>query len=271
MYSWPATHKIECYQCLAGLLFTLLFYPSLLLASPDKLQDAINSQSRINSTDNSSQTKINKLADQSQELLAQFKQVSRETGNLKIYNNNLEKLINSQTREITSLNKQLSEIDATNHGIVPLMIRMLESLDKFIDLDVPFLLTERKNRIAALNELLVNASITTSEKYRRIMEAFQIETEYGRTIEAYRGSLSGVEDKRTVDFLRIGRLSLVYLTLDGNDAFVWDHGSSQWTELSGSYVAQIKKGIRIAKKQAAPELLSMPLPSKTSANKATQE
>lgn len=270
MYSWPAKQKTECYQCVAGLLFSLLFYPSLLLASSDKLQDAINTQSRLNSTDNSSQTKINKLADQSQDLLAQYKQVTREAENLKIYNNNLEKLIHSQTSEITSLNKQLSEIDATNHGIVPLMIRMLESLDKFIDLDVPFLLTERKNRIAVLNDLLVNASITTSEKYRRIMEAFQIEAEYGRTIETYRGSLSNTDNKRTVDFLRIGRLSLVYLTLDGNDAFVWDHGNSQWTELSGSYVSQIQKGIRIAKKQAAPELLSMPLSSKKIANKVTQ-
>lgn len=241
-------------------LFAILFAISTFsYANPDKLGTAIQKQNSINTDAATSQKKIDKLADQSRSIFIKYKQTLREAENLQIYNNNLEKLIASQDNEIVSLNKQLGEIDETNQGIVPLMISMVETLEKFVSLDVPFLLNERNKRISSLKQLLVDSSITTSEKYRRIMEAYQIETEYGRTIETYQGKLEENGNKRTVDFLRIGRLSLIYQTLDGKQAFVWDQQNKSWTELSGDYAAQIKKGMRIAKKQAAPELLTMPV------------
>ena len=245
----------------------ILFSPTS-SAAPDQLNSAVNQQNQINLKNTASQKKIEKIADQTQSIFNEYKQTLRESENLRIYNNNLEKLIVSQKTEISSLNKQLNEIDATNQGIVPLMIRMVGTLEKFIELDVPFLLDERKNRIASLKQLLIDANITTSEKYRRIMEAYQIETEYGRTIEAYQGKISDNGNQRTVDYLRIGRLSLVYQTLDGKQASVWDHTNKSWAELSSDYSAQIKKGIRIAKKQSAPELLTLPISAKKSAQKA---
>ena len=242
----------------------ILFSP-ISLANPDPLNSAINQQNQVNLKDAASQKKIEKIANQTRNIFSEYKQTLRESDNLRIYNNNLEKLIDSQKTEISSLNKQLNEVDATNEGIVPLMIRMVDTLEKFIELDAPFLLDERKNRIATLNQLLIDANITTSEKYRRVMEAYQIETEYGRTIEAYQGVISSNDNKRTVDFLRIGRLTLMYQTLDGNEAYVWDQDNKTWNELEDDYSSQISKGIRIAKKQAAPELLTFPVPAQKAA------
>ncbi len=240
-------------------LILLIIFSPLSSANPDQLNSAINQQDQINKEAETSQKKINKLADQSQRMLGEFKQTLRETSNLKVYNNNLEKLLISQKQEIQSLNKQYDEIETTNQGIVPLMIRMIDSLATFIDLDVPFLMTERKNRIAALKELMVSANITTSEKYRRVMEAYQIETDYGRTIEAYRGTLNSNGQQRTVEFLRIGRITFLYQTLDGNEAGVWDQPNKKWNALSSDYLTSIRKSIQIAKKQAAPELLMLPV------------
>lgn len=246
----------------SGLIVCILFLTLILTNTTvvgDTIQEAIKAQSAINTDNASSQDKVNRLETQSQKLLEKYRQTLRQTDNLRIYNDNLNKLIDSQNSEISSLNKQLGEIDATNQGIVPLMIRMVDTLEQFIKLDVPFLLDERTQRITSLKQLLVDANITTSEKYRRIMEAYQIETEYGRTIETYQGTLSDNGNKRTVDFLRIGRLSLVYQSLDGKQAYVWDHSGKTWNELPGDYAGEINKGIRIAKKQSAPELLTMPV------------
>ena len=138
---------------------------------------------------------------------------------------------------------------------------MVEALEGFIALDVPFLGEERARRLAELRNLMRRADVTNAEKYRRIVEAFQIENDYGRTIEAYRGTL---DDGKTVDFLRVGRIALVYQTLDGLNNGVWDQANTRWADLDSSYSTPIKAGLKIARKQSAPDLIRLPLPAATS-------
>ena len=87
------------------------------------------------------------------------------------------------------------------------MQKMLDTLEQFVALDVPFLLEERSEpRRELLEEMMARADVTLSEKYRRIVEAYQVEMDYGRTIEAYEGKLGDGDDARTVQFLRVGRV-----------------------------------------------------------------
>ena len=73
------------------------------------------------------------------------------------------------------------------------------------------------------------ADVTISEKYRRIVEAYQVEMDYGRTIEAYEGELASEGgDPRTVQFLRVGRVTLLYQTLDGRETGYWDADRKAW-------------------------------------------
>ena len=103
------------------------------------------------------------------------------------------------------------------------------------------------------------ADVTEAEKYRRIMEAYQIENEYGRTIEAYRASLQLDDRETTVDFLRFGRIALVYQSLDETQAGRWDQTMGSWVPLDSSFRSSIRHGLRIARKQAAPDLIRLPL------------
>ncbi|MCF8059721.1 MAG: DUF3450 domain-containing protein, partial [Bacteriovoracaceae bacterium] len=147
----------------------------------------------------------------------------------------------------------------TNQGIVPLMVSMVENMDKFVSLDVPFLPEERSKRINDLNGLLSRADISTSEKFRQILEAYQIENEYGRTIEAYRGIKEKDGKEMTVDYLRVGRVALMYQSLDGKEAAVWNSTSKAWEELGSEYKKSIQSGIKMARKQAAPQLVKLPI------------
>jgi hypothetical protein len=205
-----------------------------------------------------SQAKIDTLSDQASELLSQYRATLAEIESLEVYNKQISDLVGSQEEEMASLREQIDRVTTIGRELTPLMLRMLEALETFVELDVPFLLGERRKRLATLRDMMDRADVTNAEKFRRILEAYQVENEYGRTIEAYKGRLSDKDD-RTVDFLRIGRIVLVYKTGDEKEMGVWDQQARAWKALPSSYRTDIKKGLRIALKQAAPDMIRLPL------------
>jgi hypothetical protein len=140
------------------------------------------------------------------------------------------------------------------------MQQMVETLDQFVKLDVPFLLEERSARVQNLKDMMGRADVTISEKYRRILEAYQIELEYGRTLDAYEGRLGTGADAPTVEFVRLGRVSLMYRTLDGAKVGYWDADQKKWVE-DASYREDIQQALRVARGQGAKELLTVPVPA----------
>ncbi len=226
--------------------------------------DLNKSQQKITQTDQSaikSQVKIDGLDDQSQNLLMEYRQVLAETEQLALYNRQMTAIVNSQQQELVSIARQIAEIERTERGILPLMSRMLDSLEQFVALDTPFLKQERGTRIAMLGDLLLQADVTVSEKFRRVLEAYQIEVDYGRNIEAYRAK----QDNVSYDFLRIGRLALYRLSNDGQQAWVW-HPRKDWIALDSGYMRDLRKALKIAQQTSAPELLIIPLPTQASLN-----
>jgi len=207
-----------------------------------------------------SQERIDVLSDDVDTLAAQYRAAIQTTRALKVYNQQLETLLVSQGQEIEQMTKQIDQVTLVGRKVLPLMVRMVDGLERFVSLDVPFLPDERQARIAGLRTMMDRADVTIAEKYRRILEAFQIENEYGRTLEAYRGKLVEGDRSRTVDFLRIGRAALLYQTLDGRESGAWDASAGAWTTLSGYHVA-IQQGIRMARKQVAPDLIRVPMPA----------
>ena len=91
---------------------------------------------------------------------------------------------------------------------------MVITLRDLIEIDVPFLMDERMARLEELEDILFKANFSTAEKFRKIYEAYQIENEYGRTIEAYSGSIDVDGINLAAQFFRLGRLNLYYMTPD---------------------------------------------------------
>lgn len=235
---------------------------ALLITVPSgatKLDDAINASVLAQKGSAKTQKSIDKVSDDTSVLLERYRMTMSQVDSLKAYNTQLQELLTSQTGELTSLADQIEGVTTTSREMVPLMQDMLVALEQFISLDVPFLEDERSQRIKQLQEMMVRADVTHSEKFRRILEAYQIENEYGRTIETYQASLTGGESPRTVQFLRVGRVVLVYQTLDGEESGVWNTKTRSFEVLPAEYGRAITKGMRIALKQAPPDLLRLPL------------
>lgn len=209
-----------------------------------------------------SQRKVEKLDDDKADILSRYRSVTQQLASLNGYNEQAQKLVDAQQAQADELQKQIDDATVIGRGVTPLMARMIDALGAFVELDVPFLLTERRDRVKQLKDLMSRPDVTEAEKYRRIMEAFQIENEFGRTIEAYTADMAteGAET-RQLEFLRVGRVVLLYRTLDSTEMAVWDQKARKWLLLGAEYRASIKEGFRIAKKQAAPDLFRIPVPA----------
>lgn len=251
---------MKVFQTLIATAVTSVLLSTSVIAQEDSYLDpAAKKATEINQSAASSQGKINGITDQIDDKLQQFKTLSKEIEGLDVYNQQLRRQISNQDQEMLDLNKSIDEVSVIERQITPLMLNMIAGLSQFVPLDVPFLMEERGNRILDLQNMMDRADVSTSEKFRRVMEAYQVEMDYGKTIEAYPGLKEIDGQERSVEFLRIGRTTLIYQTRDASLQGVWNKQTRQWEELDSSYKNQISKGLRIAKKQLAPDLLMVPV------------
>ncbi len=231
-----------------------------LSSQKEALEGMFESRAKVNDEFAAMQEQIDGISDETDALVAKYRTALKQIDSIGIYNGQLRGLISSQEEELTSLQEQLDRVEEVGRSVTPLMLRMIDALEATVDLDLPFLLDERTEDVAALRKLMTKASVSTSEKYRMIMETYQNENEFGRTIEAYRANLEVDGGVVKVDFLRFGRIALVYQTLDGRESGVWNQQTHSWEKLDASYRSAIREGLRIARKQSAPDLIRLPLP-----------
>ena len=191
---------------------------------------------------------------------SRYAQAIGDVQSLERFTRLLEEQVRSQEEEVASIQRQLVEIETTNREVQPLMQQMVNTLDSFIKLDVPFLLEERTAVVNNLKSVMDRADVSTSEKYRLILEAYQTELEYGRTLETYEGHLGTGATARTVEFARLGRVTLLYRTLDGSETGYWDAQKKDWV-VDPSLRGAIENAIRVAKGEGPPELLIVPVPA----------
>jgi hypothetical protein len=227
----------------------------------DALGEAQALRQEGNNLGAASQKRIDAISEETESLFTRYSNTVRQIESIRVYNRQMQELVDAQNVELASLGDQLDRVEEVGRSVTPLMLRMIDAIAKFVELDVPFLIEERTERVAELRQLMARADVNNAEKYRAIMEAYQIENDFGRTIEAYRGTIDSGGREITVDFLRFGRIALVYQSLDEEQAGVWDMQAKNWKPLDSSFRSPIREGLRIARKQTAPDMIKLPLPA----------
>lgn len=260
-----STHRLNSRSPATVVILTLLslavFSPLALGATIQEVTDAGEARTEAAAAD---QQRVDQVADQIDQLVIDYQTVSKVVDGLVVYNNLLQRQVDNQEAEKAALAESIDNVALIERQIVPLMTRMLESLEEFIRLDTPFLIEERNERMGRLNAMMERSDVTAAEKLRQILEAYSIENDYGRTIEAYKGSVEVDGRTQEVDFLRIGRVSLTYQTVGGNHTGAWDNTARQWVELPPeTYRDQVAEGLKIARKQVAPDMLVVPVAAAT--------
>jgi len=213
-----------------------------------------------------SQERIDELDSRTQGLLSDYRADLKQLEQLNRYNQSQQRQVDAQRREIQSLNEDINNIASLQRAVQPLMEDMLNALEQLVEADFPFLLDERRDRVARLRAIMDDPDRSPAQRYRLITEAYQIENEYGRTIEAYRSDVE--TDGRVfedVDFLRVGRVALIFKTDDDSVLKRFDADSRRWVDLDFSFLSDVKTGLRIAREQIPPDLMYLPVTAPQSA------
>jgi hypothetical protein len=205
------------------------------------------------------QSQIDTIAETTRSRFDEYQILLREIEGLEVYNGLLQAQIDDQERQLADLRNSIDSVTLIERQILPLMVRMIDGLETFISLDVPFLLRERMARVENLRNLLRRSDVTTAEQFRNVMQAWQIENDYGRFPETYTGQLQIGGANREVDFLKLGRVALLYVTPDDAIAGAWDHRSRNWVALTRADADAIRSGIAIIEGRTTPEMFEIPV------------
>ena len=222
--------------------------------------DVVALQTQAVKSELATQQKIDALHRQTQKRVAEQQRIERELGQVQAYREHLAAMVRKQEVQLQALQSQIDRIDDTETAVLPLLAEMAETLARFVELDVPFLLEERRRRAASLQAMLDDPEITVGEKYRRLMTGYHEEAKYGTNLQTYRDVLTLDGHERNVELLRVGRIALIYRTPDGREFGAWDPAGRRWVALPREHAGALRTAFRVADKQIAPELLSIPLP-----------
>lgn len=220
--------------------------------------DSLNNTQQSIQMGKSSQNTVDHLVSETDALLNEYQNLLKKTEYQKAYNTELKTLQSEQLQELASIEKQIKDIIITKQQLLPLLREMVATLQQFIRLDLPFKREQRLTAIDKLSQLLSSSSASISDKYRRVMEMYQAENDYNYDLEVYRDNVLVNDESLSVKVLRVGRSNLYFQTMDTEISGIWDQDSKQWTILPDGYKHNIRKAMRIASKQAAPELLTLP-------------
>lgn len=211
-----------------------------------------------------SQAKIDSMDDAIRDAEREYRGLVKEVDGLTIYVQQLDKQLVDQRQELASVENSIHQVALIERQITPLMLKMVDGIAAFVEADIPFQKEERLARVKSLQSIMGRSDVEVAEKYRQVMDAYQDEMAYGRTIKTYRDTLKVDNADKEVDFLRVGRIALMYQSLDGESIGVWDNASRSFQPLADEYKGKLMMALRIAREQAAPDLIKVPVASPAS-------
>ena len=215
-----------------------------------------------------SQERINQVVEGARSLTDQYRAINKEIDGLKVYNRLMTAQTNGQNATLEDISISMDQVDVINRQIFPLMERMIDGIEQSIALDIPFLMEERTDRVAVLKETMERSDVSVAEKFRKVMEAYQIENDYGSSNEYYTQSLEIGGQVREYNMLRIGRIGLYFQSDDTSVTGWWNAELGEYEELGNEHRNEVRKGIRVARQLIAPELVLLPVPAPESAGGA---
>lgn len=215
-----------------------------------------------------SQERINQVVERTRSLSDDYRSINKEIDGLKVYNRLMTAQTNGQQATLDDIALSMEQVDVINRQIFPLMERMIDGIKQSVALDIPFLMAERNKRVTELSDIMERSDVSVAEKFRKVMEAYQIEMDYGTTNDWYTESLNVDGAVREYNMLRIGRVGLYFQSDDTSITGWWNSEAGAYELLGSEYRNEVRKGIRVARQLVAPELILLPMPAPESAGGA---
>ena len=238
---------------LAGLAGVLMTAPA-----SAQLESALNTAKASTSASAASQQRVERLDDEADNAVREFRAVLQQKDNIALFVAQQDIFLQSQKSEIASLQRQLGTVEQIKQGMSPMMLKMAAEIEDAIKADMPFNLAERLARVERMKNVLADPDVSPAEQYRQVLNAFKIEVSYGQGIDSYEGA-HPTKPGNVVNFLRYGRVALLYMTKDESEVGRYNLETRSWDALTGADAIALRQAVRISKGEAAPNIVYAPV------------
>jgi hypothetical protein len=206
-----------------------------------------------------SQQRVEQAADAAVAARMELQHAELQLRDLAAYNTYMQSLVTDQRNELDKLSVQLAAVEQTRQGLIPLMVQMQRDLAQLVQEDMPLRKADRLARVESLNATLARADVSEAEKFRQLLQAYQIEAEYGNRLDTYSTELTLADTPRRVDVLAVGRIALLATTADRSQAWLWSATHQQWLPLEKQWLSAVADAFDVATNKIVPQLLQVPL------------
>ncbi len=231
---------------------------AMIVPAQAQLKEVLNTGEQATRRAEQIQEQINQLDDQRTDQVREYRSLLQRRDAAELYAKQQELVVKTQRDEIASLTEQVGSIDEIKGQTTPMLLGMITDLKAFVAADLPFKKTEREARLQALDGAMANPAVSEAERYRLIIDAYQAEMEYGRTIDSWSEEITLGGKPTTVKMFTYGRVSYVYLAPNGKAAR-FDRATGEWKDVDGGMAREIEKAIRIAEGKTQPTVLFAPV------------
>jgi len=236
---------------------------ALLLAgaapAADEVGEALEASLAAQRAGRESQQRVNRLFEETRALHEKRRAAEWQALQLAAYAEQLEQEALVQEQKRDGIKAELELVASTGTDLLPLTQRMLAELEALIARDLPFLQEVRRKRVAEARVLLEDPQRSSAEKFRRVLEAWRSEVEYGYSLGAEDSTTDCEGRPGASTVVRVGRVGLYCLEVDGRRAARWDAVAKRWTELDGDDAEEVARAAAMARAKAQPELLVLPV------------
>jgi len=210
-------------------------------------------------THRQTQKKQDDWANEQADMTARYRAARAQVDYLQKRKDFEEKEVRALDEGIAEMNRRLIESVRLQDNLEDSLNAVIGRLDQWVARDIPFLKEERSNRLAAVRAEVAKPDVTGAEKLRRVLEALQVEANYGNTVDVFQERIVVGDEEIFADILKIGRVSVYWRTPDGTRVGEYDRGQQKWVALDPKYVAVINDTREMALRLRSTEVVSLPL------------
>lgn len=223
-----------------------------------ELTQALDTGERATRQAAQTQQRINQLDDERSDMVGEFRTLLQRKTSAELYARQQSAAVESQERELASLEDQLGRIDEITSQTAPMLGELIEDLGEFVEADLPFRLQQRRDSIQGLRDLLTDPRVSVAERYRQIIGAYTREMEYGRKTDTWTEEIEINGEPVQVQMVLFGRVALVYMDPTKKHAARYDRETKTWVPLESKYKAEVAKAIRIIQGKRTQAVMYVP-------------
>lgn len=242
---------------------SVLILAALLIAgaaAADEVGEALDASLAAQRAARESQQRIDKLDAETRALRDKRRAAEWHALQLAAYAEQLEQEALAAEQQRAGLQAELERVASTGTDLLPLTQRMLAELEAHVAGDLPFLQEIRRRRIDEARALLDDPQRGQAEKFRRVLDAWRSEVEYGYTIGAEDAATDCAGKPGAATLVRIGRVGLYCVAAEARAGARWDRAAKRWVPLEDDdTVAEVARAAAMAREKEPAGLLVLPV------------